>query len=54
MQRANVVLESWEDMTHDFPMFGLDSPQSAEALQRIGQVVDATLRTQENMEKVRL
>jgi len=53
-QRANVVLESWEDMTHDFPMFGLDSPQSAEALQRIGQVIDATVRTQKNMEKVRL
>ena len=39
-QGADVVLETWEDMNHDFQMFGLDSPQSAEALRRIGQVIE--------------
>jgi len=54
-QGANVVLESWQDMTHDFQLFGLDSPQSAEALQRIGQVIDGRVRGQQNkMETVRL
>ncbi len=53
-QGADVVLETWEDMTHDFQMFGLDSPQSAEALQKIGQVIDARVRGQKNMEAVRL
>jgi len=54
-QGANVVLESWQDMTHDFQLFGLDSPQSAEALQRIGQVIDGRVRGQKNkMETVRL
>ena len=36
---ANVTLETWEDMTHNFPVFGPDAPQSAEALKRIGEVV---------------
>ena len=40
-QGADVVLESWEAMTHDFQMFGGDAPQSAEALRRISEVVDA-------------
>ncbi len=39
-QGTDVVLETWEDMTHDFQMFGLDSPPSAEALKRIAQVID--------------
>ncbi len=39
-QGADVVLETWKDMNHDFQMFGLDSPQSAEALRRIGQVIE--------------
>ncbi|MGB2636810.1 MAG: alpha/beta hydrolase [Candidatus Acidiferrum sp.] len=39
-QGADVVLETWEDMNHDFQMFGLESPQSAEALRRIGQVIE--------------
>jgi len=51
-QGADVVLETWEDMTHVFQMFGHDSPQSAEALRRIGQVIDVRLRRQKNMEAV--
>ena len=39
-QGTDVVLETWEDMNHDFQMFGLESPQSAEALRRIGQVIE--------------
>ncbi len=39
-QGADVVLETWEDMNHDFQMFGLESSQSAEALRRIGQVIE--------------
>lgn len=46
-QGADIVLETWEDMTHDFQLFGLDSPPSAEALRRIGQVVDVRVRKAE-------
>src|ERR1039457_5184479 len=54
-QQADVILESWEDMTHDFQIFGLDSPPSAEALRRLGHVIDARFRGQEHkMETVRL
>jgi len=53
-QGADVVLEAWEDMTHDFQMFGPDSPQSAEALRRIGEVIDVRVRGQKNMEAVKL
>jgi epsilon-lactone hydrolase len=43
-QGADVVLESWEDMHHDFQIFGPYTSQSAEALQRIGEVIDARVR----------
>ncbi len=43
-QGADVVLETWKDMNHDFQMFGPDSPQSAEALQRIGEVIGVRVR----------
>ena len=43
-QGADVVLQTWEDMNHVFQMFGLDSPQSAEALGMIGQVIDERVR----------
>ena len=43
-QGANVVLESWADMNHDFQMFGHMAPQSAQALQRIGEVIAARVR----------
>jgi len=52
-QNADVVLEAWEDMTHDFQLFGLDSPPSAEALKRIAQVIDVRVRGQKNMETVK-
>lgn len=36
---ANLVLESWDDMNHNFQMFGNQVPQSAEALRRLGEVI---------------
>ena|SRR5208283_39609 len=39
-QGADVVPRTWEDMNHVFQLFGFDSPQSAEALRLIGQVID--------------
>jgi acetyl esterase/lipase len=38
-QGANVRLESWPEMNHDFQMFGYQAPQSAEALRRLGAVI---------------
>ena len=43
-QGADVVLEAWEEMNHDFQIFAPDVPQSAEAVRRIAEVVEA--RTQ--------
>jgi monoterpene epsilon-lactone hydrolase len=43
-QRANVVLETWDAMNHDFQIFGPDVPQSADALRRLGEVIDSRLR----------
>jgi len=43
-QGVDVVLETWEDMNHDFQMFGPDVPQSAEALRRLGEVIHARVR----------
>jgi len=51
-QGADVVLESWEDMNHDFQMFGPYAPQSAEALRRIGEVIDIRVRRREKKETV--
>ena len=48
----DLVLETWEDMTHVFQMFGPDAPQSAEALHRIGQVIDVRVRQQRNKKAV--
>jgi monoterpene epsilon-lactone hydrolase len=44
LQGAPVVLDTWLDMNHDFQIFGPYMPQSAEALRRIGQVVDSRVR----------
>ena len=52
-QGAEIVLESWQDMNHDFQMFGRDSPQSAEALQMIGRVIEERVLGQPGMEAVR-
>jgi epsilon-lactone hydrolase len=38
-QRADVVLEVWENMNHDFQAYGDGTPQSREALSHIGRVV---------------
>jgi monoterpene epsilon-lactone hydrolase len=38
-QGADVVLETWPGMNHDFQMFGYEVPQSAEAIKRIGEVI---------------
>jgi acetyl esterase/lipase len=43
-QGANVVLESWADMNHDFQVFGYEAPQSTEALRRLGEVIDQHVR----------
>jgi len=40
-QGADVVLEAWEGMNHNFQIFGPDVPQSTEALRRIGEVIAA-------------
>jgi epsilon-lactone hydrolase len=48
-QGADVMLETWEDMNHDFQIFGPDSPQSAQALQRIGEVIGVTVRMQKGV-----
>ncbi len=39
-QGANVRLDVWTNMTHDFQAFGNTTPESAEALQRIREVVE--------------
>ncbi len=43
-QGAEVVLETWKNMNHVFQIFGPDVPQSAEALERIGEVIDFRVR----------
>jgi monoterpene epsilon-lactone hydrolase len=42
-QGADVTLETWENMVHDFQLFGDNAPQSAAALKRIGEVIDKHL-----------
>jgi acetyl esterase/lipase len=51
-QGADVSLEGWEDMTHDFQTFGRDVPQSADALRRIGEVIAARVRGREKNETI--
>src|SRR5437868_4402795 len=51
-QGADVVLETWEDMNHDFQLFGNDAPQSIEALRRIGKIIDARLRRARKTEAI--
>jgi epsilon-lactone hydrolase len=43
-QGADVVFESWEDMNHVFQIFGPYVPQSAQALHRLGEVIDLRVR----------
>jgi acetyl esterase/lipase len=49
---AEVVLETWKDMNHVFQMFGPDVTQSAEALRRIGEVVEARVQGEKRKEAV--
>ena len=51
-QGADVVLETWEDMNHDFQIFAPDAPQSAAALRRIGEVIDARIGSRNQMETI--
>jgi epsilon-lactone hydrolase len=51
-QGVDILFESWEDMNHDFQMFGYDAPQSAEALRRIGEVIHARIRARRDTEAV--
>jgi epsilon-lactone hydrolase len=51
-QGADVVLETWENMNHDFQIFGPDVPQSAEALRRLGEVIDVGVRGRRHIEAV--
>jgi monoterpene epsilon-lactone hydrolase len=51
-QGADVVLETWKEMNHVFQMFGPDVPQSAEALRRIGEVVEARIGGEQKKEAV--
>jgi monoterpene epsilon-lactone hydrolase len=43
-QGADVLLETWADMNHDFQIFGHEAPQSDEALRRIGEVMECHVR----------
>jgi acetyl esterase/lipase len=52
-QGADVTLESWAEMNHDFQMFGYKAPQSAEALKRIGEVIRAHTQKAVTVEKSR-
>jgi acetyl esterase/lipase len=49
-QGAEIVLEAWKSMNHDFQMFGPDVPQSAEALRRIGEVIAVRVRREKKTE----
>jgi acetyl esterase/lipase len=49
---ADVVLETWEDMNHDFQIFGRYVLQSAEALRRLGEVIDAQVRERKKTKTV--
>jgi epsilon-lactone hydrolase len=42
-QGAEVVIESWDDMNHDFQMLGHLAPQSVQAFRRIGEVIEARM-----------
>ena len=51
-QGADLVLETWEDMNHNFPVFGPDAPQSVQALRRIGEVVEQRVRRGRNAKTI--
>jgi epsilon-lactone hydrolase len=49
-QGADVFLESWEDMNHVFQIFGPHASQSADALRRVGEVIDVRVRERKEEE----
>ena len=51
-QGADAVLESWEDMNHDFQIFGHEASQSADALRRFGEVIEARDRGRKKKETI--
>ncbi len=51
-QGGEIVLETWKGMNHVFQMFGPDVAQSADALQRIEQVIDSRVRGQKEAEAI--
>jgi epsilon-lactone hydrolase len=51
-QGADVVFEPWEDMIHDFQLLGPDVPQSAEALRRLGEVIEGCTRERKSTHAV--
>jgi monoterpene epsilon-lactone hydrolase len=53
-ERRDVILESWEDMNHDFQIFGRYVPQSVEALRRLADVVDTRVRKRKNEKLLRV
>lgn len=48
-QGVDVTLDAWNDMNHDFQLFGPDAPQSAEALRRIGDAIGSRLRRSQTL-----
>ncbi|MGA3125656.1 MAG: alpha/beta hydrolase [Candidatus Korobacteraceae bacterium] len=44
VQGADVILETWAGMNHDFQAFGEEVPQSAEAIKRIGEVIASRIQ----------
>jgi epsilon-lactone hydrolase len=42
-QGVRVTFETWEGMPHDFQLFGPEVPQAAQAVKRIGEVIDMHL-----------
>ncbi len=53
-QGANVVLDSWDNMNHDFQFFGINAPQSQNAIGRIGEVVTSCLAHTTTATSIRL
>lgn len=51
-QGADVVLDTWEHMNHDFQVFAPYVTQSAAALRRLGEVVEAHTRKREHPQAV--
>ncbi|HRF51043.1 MAG TPA: alpha/beta hydrolase [Anaerolineales bacterium] len=48
---ADLQLDTWEGMTHDFQAFGEQMPESSEALRRLGEFTDAHLSNGDRIEQ---